>query len=1080
MVSRNDHEIDATATATAVGDLDETSPEGSDESWVALDSIQERLAPGEGPTSLLSSSLGRYVLLREIGAGAIGVVYAAYHEGLDRKLAIKLLNRRRAGRVDLEARLRREAKALAKLSHPNVVQVYDVGEFDGRVFVAMEFVEGETLSEWMRREHTLAEKLEVFVAAGRGLAAAHEAGVIHRDFKPDNVLVGNDGRPRVLDFGLARAAERLPSPAPLAADERQGSGPLRTSLAQLLHTGPASIIRQAKTNASAPDKVLTSPERPQLRPVPNPSAAADPNPATLGPQGQDPLDDEGTLVSGHDLHSHETQLDHGSEFAATILSEPGADHAVDHDEVVTRDGALLGTPAYMSPEQFRGQRVDRASDQYSFCVALYEALYGHRPFAGKSTMELALQTQSPVADPPPNSEVPAWLRQILLRGLSPSIADRFESMDALLAALEHDPSPKRRGRLLAGIAVVAVASLAFVVGTLGPQHAPTCPELAAVEGELWTPDRAAELEAAFVRSPLPYADAAWSGAKARLAAWSRSWAEQRVDACAATHLRQEFSVEVLDLRQACLDRGRRAFNTLTEQFASGEPSVIERAVEAAAALPDPRHCSDVNALLTGVEAPPESVASEVAELREHLAEIETLGNTGRWQHGLALAAEAVEQARETDYGPVLAEALLVQGRLFAESRAGTDALEALQAALDEADRHGHDELVPRIATELVSLSVYTRPNPVAARIWARRSITALDRIDEQGRARARGIWALGNLERLDGENAQAEAHLREALALLEQHAPEHPDHAIMLNDLGNALEARGRLGPARETYERALTESIAAFGPAHPRVGHARFNLARVAWAEGRVDEAHAQLDQARSIYVGAHGQRHRDVGMVELLAANLALTEGDIDGAAEHARQVKDIYDATLAPDNVDRAEPDLLLGHIAFARRDLDQALVHYRSCLATQRAALPPGHIGMLMTLTNLGLVHYSRQDYDAAIDALGEALALLEAGEQVNPDELRMGRQYLGDALLGRAGAGDQGRALAQFEAASEGCTEPTICAGLALRAARIHAEQGDAKAAARWADIARPLYLSFEPDAPLEPSPADALAELDQL
>jgi serine/threonine protein kinase/tetratricopeptide (TPR) repeat protein len=1075
---------DIDATATAVNDPDETSPDACEDSLGGLERIEreakgQRLDLAAGPTRL-----GRYVLLREIGAGAIGVVYAAYHEELDRKLAIKVLNRQRAGRVDLEARLQREARALAKLSHPNVVQVYDVGKFEGRVFVAMEFVEGETLSDWLRRDNTLAEKLAMFIAAGRGLAAAHQAGVVHRDFKPDNVLVGHDGRPRVLDFGLARAAEYIPPPRPVQSTPRQTTGAL-ASIAQFLNTGPVAALRSSRTGASDPERTVSSPEPRLLRPVPLPKELPEGNLATADPGADAALDDSRVLATGEDVHAAETQVDGDPEYAATIMSEPGlhisvaADNNSVVDDVVTRDGALLGTPAYMSPEQFLGQRVDHFSDQFSFCVALYEALYGQRPFSGKNTMELALQTQEgSVADPPPNSEVPTRLRQIVLRGLSPRAANRYESMEALLAELEYDPTQHRRGRWIVGIGVAAVAVLAFAIGTLGPKQAPACPTVDTVTDELWPSSRAVALGEAFARSRLLYANAAWTGAEQRLVAWTSAWARERVDACEATHVRQEFSAEVLDLRQACLDRGRRAFEALTEQFASGEATVIERAIEAAAELPDPRRCSDVNALLTGVEAPPETVAVEVGDLREHLAEIEMLGNTGRWQQGLALAEQAVEQARGTRYGPVLAEALLVHGRLLAESRAGDEALAALQTALDEAERNAHDELVPRVATELASLSIYTRPDPIRGRIWARRAMTALDRVQGDGHARARGLRALGNIERLDGENAQAEAHLREALELLDEHSAGHPDRAIMLNDLGNTLYDQGRFDAAGEAYEQALTQSIQSFGANHPRVGHAHYNLARVALAQANFDEVRTQNEQARTIYEAAYGPRHRDVGKVELLAANAAVAAGELADAVVHARRVKDIYDVEFAPDSLDRAEPDLVLGHIAFATKQYDEALTHYRGCLATQRAALPPGHIQMALTLTNIGLVHLSLDEPDPAVDNLGEAVVLLEAGELVDPEELRLARHYLGDALLARAGAGDFRRAALQFETAFEGCTEPPMCAGLALRAARAHGLQHDTAAAVRWADRARPLFLTLDPKQ--HPEQPAALAELDEL
>jgi len=145
---------------------------------------------------------GRFVLLDEAGAGAMGVVYAAYDRELDRRVALKVLHGRRVTDPD---RIRREAVAMAQVSHPNVVQIYEVGEHEGQLFIAMEFVDGQTLTGWQAGVDDWAEIVRVYVDVGRGLAAAHAAGLVHRDFKPDIVLVGVDGRPRVIDFGLARA-----------------------------------------------------------------------------------------------------------------------------------------------------------------------------------------------------------------------------------------------------------------------------------------------------------------------------------------------------------------------------------------------------------------------------------------------------------------------------------------------------------------------------------------------------------------------------------------------------------------------------------------------------------------------------------------------------------------------------------------------------------------------------------------------------------------------------------------------------------------------------------------------------------
>jgi serine/threonine protein kinase/tetratricopeptide (TPR) repeat protein len=1066
------------------------------------DSLQARLDPSAGPTRL-----GRYVLLREIGRGAIGVVYAAYHEGLDRKLAIKVLNKQRAGRIDLEARLLREARALAKLSHPNVVQVYDVGNLEGRVFIAMEFVDGEPLTDWMRREHSVAEIVAMFADAGRGLAAAHESGVVHRDFKPDNVLVSRDGRPRVLDFGLARAVVHEGEDGSVGARSRlRESGPIGASL-DLLLTGargrgtsvPLSRLDQAASLAAKRDEQQPGP-RPASRAKPEPPRAdasldpdatvdgeftpdRDPEPepdpdelatatnvAAPPPCDQDVIATATHIAEPRDASEAGVPTKRPSSVAATLdgpgdlyeqqlsetmASDPGpprhdkaeelaetqqSDHdvgSVEAEDVLTRTGAMMGTPAYMSPEQFLGKRVDQASDQFSFCIALHEALYGRRPYAGRTPMDLALATQNArIVEAPPNSQVPTWLREVLLRGLQPSADARFESMHELIAELVRDrESPRRRWPL--ALALSGVAAVALVIGVFVPSESP-CPTIEATAAEHWSDELALALRGAFDRSPLPYASAAWTGVEPRLRDWASAWATQRVEACEATHLRHEFSTEVLDLRQACLDRELRSFQALIEQLRGGDATVIEHALEATVALPEPARCGDVDALLSGLAAPPSAVANQVEQLRASLAELDALANTGRWRQGLPLAELALADARQSSYGPVIAEALLTHARLLAGTGANEQAVERLQDALDEAERSGHDGLIPRIAIELVSLSIYARPDPIRGRVRARRALASLDHIDEHGYLRARGIWSLANLDRLDGAYAQAEAALREAIALLEAHAPGHPDRGVMRNDLGNAIAARGEIELARETYSDALRESIESFGAAHPRVGNVYFNLARLEFDQGRLDESRTQIEHARRIYVDAHGDRHRDVGSVEMVLAAIDVASGRLEQAKLHASLAEQIYAVELGPDNVDRAEPRLLLGHIAFAGKHFEEAAEHYRAGLALQQAALPPGHISMASTHTNIGLVQLSRGDADAAVGELERAVDLLEAGTGVDPATLRMNRLYLADALLARAAAGDARQAVRRIAAALEGCDSAELCATLEARIATANA------------------------------------------
>ncbi|MCW5809037.1 MAG: serine/threonine protein kinase, partial [Deltaproteobacteria bacterium] len=210
---------------------------------------------------------GQYKVERVLGEGGMGVVYLARDLKLDREVAIKVGIERSAAAI---GRLAREAMALARLSHPNVVVIHQVGELGGRAFVAMEYVPGGTARTWCQGKGRR-EVVALYIAAGEGLAAAHAAGLVHRDFKPDNVLVGADGRPRVADFGLARVQ--------LAAGVGAGM------------TG------------------------------------------------------------------------------------------------------ALGTPAYMAPEQFGDGEVDARADQFALCASLWEALFGERPFAERTTEREAIRAE---------------------------------------------------------------------------------------------------------------------------------------------------------------------------------------------------------------------------------------------------------------------------------------------------------------------------------------------------------------------------------------------------------------------------------------------------------------------------------------------------------------------------------------------------------------------------------------------------------------------------------------------------------------------------------------------------------------
>jgi serine/threonine protein kinase len=365
----------------------------------ALDPTEIGLtAAAPASASAPATKLGRFHLLRELGAGAMGVVYAAYDEELDRRLAIKLLHTG-IGDTEGKARSLREAQAMARLSHPNVVQIYEVGLLADQVFVAMEFIDGPTLGAYQRAHVcTPPELLRLYIQAGRGLAAAHAAGLVHRDFKPENVLVGTDERVRVGDFGLARAfdaAGAAPPAEPLAARSNHAS----------MSPGPLPDLALGLAETAAPSSSLTTAAR-----------------------------------------------------SGNLLTSP-----------MTLVGAVVGTPAYMSPEQHSGAALDARSDQFAFCAALYGALYGQRPFAGDRLPELVHNVLTGALRPPPaDHSVPPWVFPILQRGLATAPDARWPGMDALLAELDRDPQrdPSSGWRERRGFAVLMTLTVVMTTGTI--------------------------------------------------------------------------------------------------------------------------------------------------------------------------------------------------------------------------------------------------------------------------------------------------------------------------------------------------------------------------------------------------------------------------------------------------------------------------------------------------------------------------------------------------------------------------------------------------------------------------------------
>lgn len=445
--------------------------------------------------------IDRYEVEAPLGEGGMGVVYAARDPVLGRRVALKLLSSAAPTDERRRARMVREAQALARLSHPNVVQVYEVGVHGDDMFVAMELVEGVSLRDWLESSPKLAQIEEVFVQAGRGLAAAHEADLVHRDFKPTNVMVGHDGRVRVLDFGLA--------------------------------FGPGL----------------------------------------------------------------------STETSGQISSQVSVGSGI---ERLTRTGAVMGTPAYMAPEQIRGELADDRADQFSFCVALFEAVTGSRPYKFNDLRKRPESAIVAIWDGVPH----AW-RAPLRRGLAIAASDRWPTMHGLLAALRRRRKWAARAPWLFVGGAVTLAVAARSSKDPPPEPDPCAWLSDALPG--WGERRAKAIGGAFAATGQSYANDVWASSRRRIDKFSDSWADTRRTVCASNP-----QPEAL----ACLERAQSTFAAVVDEYEGVSRRTVGQVHQLGTLLESPSACA-----LRGGAAFDHGLEPAVLE---RVAEARAANTTGRY------------------------------------------------------------------------------------------------------------------------------------------------------------------------------------------------------------------------------------------------------------------------------------------------------------------------------------------------------------------------------------------------------------------------------------------------------------------
>jgi len=736
-------------------------------SWAGIG----RPLAGDGDAIPRGTVFGRYTVLDLVGRGAMGEVYAAYDPGLDRKVALKILN---PGVQSADSRSRdrllREARAIAKLRDPHVVVIHEAGTLDDRVFLAMEYVEGETLEAWLAaRPRSSQEIVEVFTAAGRGLAAAHAAGIVHRDFKPQNVMVDKAGGVRVMDFGLAR--------------EMDASGVVESSEIEPFGTAP--------TDADA---------------------------------AGDPLR-------------------------------------------LTKTGELVGTPLYMAPEQFRARRADARSDQFTFCVALYRALYGAHPFAGVTLGGLMASVMAGRVQPaPPRTSVPLRLRRVLLRGLAVHPEGRWESMQALTAALGRSSARLRRRWLAAGAILAALVAAVLAVRPTRSTNL-LCRGGPALLVGVWEPateaspgaagTRRAATRAAFLATGVMGAADAWQYASRVLDRYVADWLSAYEDSCAATHLRGEQSAEVLDLRMSCLHDRLDRVRALTDLFVNANGAVVANAVPATSALPVLEPCADVKQL-RAVLPPPETreARERLAVLRKDLARVKALSDSGQCVAAAAGRRQLVAAADALGYPPMQADALMASLHAVGVCDDPAEALGNYRRAALIALAARYDEVAAEAAILEAATQADRTVSVTRARDWIDLATAIMQRMSADHPAlESWRLQALATVYSKEGNVEAAVASGRSALALIETlFGREHWDYWVALSAMGQVLFDARRYAEAVDVL-RGATEIATTFGGLVTPLGALlRADAAEPLIALGRYTEARAEAQQALEIWrnVGA------------------------------------------------------------------------------------------------------------------------------------------------------------------------------------------------------------------------------------
>ncbi|MEO8552756.1 MAG: serine/threonine-protein kinase, partial [Kofleriaceae bacterium] len=743
----------------------------------------------------------------------------AHDPELGRQVAIKIL----ASEHEVaRTRLLREAQAMARLSHSNVVTVHEVLKVGDRTAIVMELVDGRDLAGWLAEaERGWREIVDAFVQAARGLAAAHKAGMVHRDFKPSNALIDRDGVVRVTDFGL-------------------------------VHTGVADPVDAHRVANDRPDARLT------------------------------------------------------------------------------QTGALLGTPAYMAPEQHEGGPVDARTDQWAFACALYGALYRQRAFVGETCAELAIAVKLEKPRPEPaTTKVPRAIRASIRRALSHDPTERFGSMDDLIVAL----TPPLRAWVAAGVigGLAAAAAVGAVLLT-GGDNVVTCDGLDAPFAATWNADRAHALSSQFATTGIGYAADAAKHFGAAIDRYRIDWTAMRTRACTDAR-RGAISADLLDRRMHCLDVRLAEVATVVDTAVAADATTINAVIAALARVTGVATCTDP---IDTVPRPTDAAArAAIARAETDVARAATLSNLGRFDQARALAESAIKVSDQTGWTPLAAKALYEVGQAQSRVRDPDAALVTFDRAADAAARSADDTLFAKVLVQ--RFYVLTTDLKRVDEAFAGRHYIELAVLRSHAPV-VRAMWLSMLASGLEDQGKHQEAldTQIESTALWKQVV--EPDSIALSDCLNNEAGYRmqlGQLDEAQAIFENLLVTDAAKFGPGNPELARRHYNLANIALKRGDNDKAIEHFEKTYAIRKAA--------GVVDWMSA-YALGEnlgnlGRPAAAAPLFLEALEILERTQKSSEYVVAGR-YALGNVLVELGQLDQARAWLDKALTTARATKSSG--------------------------------------------------------------------------------------------------------------------------------------------